>query len=157
MTHLLWVLLRRLKKILLENFDRLTTKFNLECQILQRKQWHQQAVTVVKSKLSPMEVNDARCPSLEMKFYFHPSRYFHSSRRRSQTNSIDHSNAFVRKHLFQYGQGDNNILSVGKSTGCVREKVLLLKVDTDPTIIQHEGERDGSSNIPHQYLLLGLI
>ena len=56
---------------------------------------------------------------------------------------------------FQHGQGDNNILFMGKVASSVQEKVLY-KVDTDPIVIQHEDERD-EPNFAHQHLQSGVI
>ena len=69
-----------------------------------------------------------------------------------RNSQINHSNAPSQKCLFQHGKGDDCILFVGETIGGVREEILLIKVDTDLTVIQHEDERDGSNNLPHQHL-----
>ena len=51
------------------------------------------------------------------------------------------------KRLFQYGKGDECILSVGEITGSVREEIFLIKVDIDSTAIEHEDERHLKSGV----------
>ena len=70
---------------------------------------------------------------------------------------IDHSDAPSRKHLFEHSKGDDNILLVGETLDCVREKFLLIKAHIDPIVVQHEDERDRFSNLPHQHLQSGVV
>ena len=71
-------------------------------------------------------------------------------------SQIDHSNAFGREHLCQHGKGDDNILFMGETPGFVQEKVLI-EANTDSIVIQHEAERDESSDLPHQHLQPGVV
>ena len=41
---------------------------------------------------------------------------------------------------------------MGGVIGYIWEEVLIFKVGTNPTVIQHEDERDRSNNIPHEWI-----
>ena len=67
-------------------------------------------------------------------------------------DEIVRSTIWVESCLFQHGKGDDNILFVGETLGCVREEILLIEANTNLIIIQHEDKRDRSNNLPHQHL-----
>ena len=52
---------------------------------------------------------------------------------------------------------NNQVHFVGEVTGCIREKILLIKTHIDLTTAQYEDERIGPNDLPHQHLELGVI
>ena len=64
--------------------------------------------------------------------------------------------SIIRMHLaenFYFNMSkETTTFSLWEKLLAVYEEILLIKVDTDSTSIQHEDERDGSGHLPHQHL-----